>query len=120
MNKPLQGFLVGATIGVCCAWGGAQENKQTYQELIAKLDPQLSPPVRVEADGAAIDLSDGIGHAAPFFADFDGDGVKDLLVGQFAEGKLRIYKNIGSNAKPKFDKFSWFMAGGEIGKVPAS
>ena len=43
--------------------------------------PELAPPVRLEAAGAVIDTPT-IGHAAPFVGDFDGDGVKDLLVGQ--------------------------------------
>src|SRR5262249_50018475 len=49
----------------------------------------LAPPVKILAGGQAINVD--IGHAAPFFADIDGRGVKDLLVGQFGDGKLRIY-----------------------------
>ena len=43
-------------------------------------------PVRLEAAGKPIDTE--IGHAAPFVCDFDGDGLKDLLVGQFGDGIL--------------------------------
>jgi hypothetical protein len=74
-------------------------------------------PFRVEAAGKPIDVD--IGHAAPLVVDFDGDGVKDLLVGQFGEGKLRIYRNEGTAAAPKFGAFAWFKAGGAEGKVPA-
>jgi hypothetical protein len=77
----------------------------------------LLPPFRVEAGGKPIDVN--IGHAAPWVTDFDGDGTFDLLVGQFGEGKLRIYRNGGSNTDPKFDSFKWFQAGGSDGKVPS-
>jgi hypothetical protein len=78
---------------------------------------ELTTPFRVEADGAAINVE--IGHAAPLVTDFDGDGVFDLLVGQFGGGKLRIYRNKGDNSNPKFDTFAWFQAGGKDGTVPA-
>lgn len=79
---------------------------------------QLARPFRVEADGKPIEVD--IGHAAPYLYDWDGDGVRDLLVGQFGEGKLRIYKNRGTDSAPKFTTFEWFHAGGEVAHVAAS
>jgi hypothetical protein len=76
----------------------------------------FEPGVKLEADGKPVDVE--IGHAAPFYADMDGDGVKDLLVGQFGEGKLRIYRNVGSHSAPKFDDFTMFQAGGADATVP--
>ena len=73
-------------------------------------------PVRVNCGDAPINVD--VGHAAPFVADFDGDGLKDLLVGQFGEGKLRIYKNTGTAKEPRFKDFEWFKAGGDIARVP--
>lgn len=82
------------------------------------LAPDLAPPVKILAAGKPIDVDTG--HAAPFVADFDGDGVRDLLVGQFRDGKLRIYHNGGSNTEPRFDRFAWFLDGRPEGRVPAS
>jgi len=77
----------------------------------------FEPPVRLLCDGKPINVD--IGHAAPHFCDFDGRGVKDLLVGQFGEGKLRIYRNSGTNTNPKFDKLEWFLDGKKEGTVPS-
>lgn len=87
--------------------------------LLAAENAQLAPPVAVEAEGGAIDVTE-IGHAAPFFADFDGDGKRDLLVGQFGGGKLRVYKNQGTDDAPRFAKYEFFKAGADLGTVPAS
>ena len=75
----------------------------------------LSQPVRIEAADGPIDIEGG--GAAPWYGDFDGDGRADLLVGQREGGKLRIYRNGGSNQRPRFDKFEWFRAGGGEGHV---
>ena len=76
----------------------------------------LATPVRVPAAGAPIDVA---GFAAPFMGDFDGDGVRDLLVGQLDYGRMRIYHNGGTNAAPEFDDWKWFHAGGRIAGIPA-
>lgn len=78
---------------------------------------QFEAPFRVEAGGVPIDVD--IGHAAPYVVDFDGDGVRDLLVGQFGQGQCRIYKNVGTDTAPKFADSTRFEAGGQIAKVDA-
>jgi hypothetical protein len=78
---------------------------------------ELAPPVKVMVAGKPLDVG-GVGYAAPFYGDFDGDGVNDLLVGQFSEGKLRIYRNEGSNARPRFERFTWLLDGKPEGRVP--
>ncbi|MEE9394050.1 MAG: hypothetical protein V3W41_16235 [Planctomycetota bacterium] len=54
------------------------------------------------------------GYAAPCWADVTGDGEKDLLVGQFGEGKIKVYPGLG---KGKLGAGKWLMAGGEVAKV---
>ena len=77
----------------------------------------LAPPVKILAAGKAIDVD--IGHSAPCVADLKGDGTLSLLVGQFGDGKLRVYRNVGSKTQPRFDKFEWLQAGGADCKVPS-
>jgi hypothetical protein len=77
---------------------------------------ELAPPVRIEAAGKPIDTE--IGHAAPFVGDFDGDGKNDLLVGQFGEGILRVYRNRGTGGRPELAPGFKFKEGREDGRVP--
>jgi hypothetical protein len=57
----------------------------------------LAPGVLVSAGGAPIG---GDYDTTPAVADFDADGKKDLLVGQFSYGYINFYKNTGTNAAP--------------------
>ena len=81
------------------------------------LAADLAPPVHILAGGKPLDV-ERIGHAAPFVGDFDGDGKPDLLVGQYDDGKLRIYRNTGTARAPKYDTYTYFVAGGDTGRVP--
>ncbi len=85
---------------------------------LLRADPEgeLAPPVRLEAAGRAIDTA--IGHAAPCVVDFDGDGVRDLLVGQFGGGILWIFRNEGTDRSPRLAAGVKFKEGGPDGVVP--
>jgi len=72
--------------------------------------PMLSKPILVTGTNKPI-LSEGHGLAAPAFWDWDGDGLKDLLIGEFGSGVekgryignfIRVYKNIGTETNPEF------------------
>jgi hypothetical protein len=78
---------------------------------------ELRPPFQLQADGKALDVQRS-GHSAPFVGDFYEDGSLCLLVGQYADGRLRIYRNNGTRAQPRFDSYTWFEAGGKIASVP--
>lgn len=103
------------TVGLGAALGLLAPGSDAKNES-AKLSPELAPPVRLEAAGKAIDTD--IGHAAPLVVDWDGDGLHDLLVGQFGEGILWIYKNIGTNSAPKYAAGVKFKDGAKEGRVP--
>jgi hypothetical protein len=95
------------TIVLTCAALTAYADAQTFGE-----------PFRLEAAGKCVDAD--VGHAAPWLHDIDGDGKRDLLVGQFGDGKLRIYKNKGTEAKPEYAEHAWLEAEGQVVTTPAS
>jgi hypothetical protein len=75
---------------------------------------EFQPPVLLKAGGVAIRV-ESPGYAAPCWADIDGDGKKDLLVGQFRQGKIRVFKNLGAG---KLAPGVWLQAGGQAAEVP--
>lgn len=78
--------------------------------------PKLSKPILIMGTTGPV-KSEGQGWAAPAFWDWDEDGKKDLLIGEFNSGTehgkfsgsfVRVYRNIGSNATPEFsDNFHY-------------
>ena len=97
--------------------------------------PNFASPVPLRANGEVINVFTG--HAAPYLYDFDGDGVRDLLVGEFGvgnfkgetteeasaghpwtAGKLRFYKNHGSEVSPLYKDWSYVQAGDQDAQVP--
>lgn len=75
---------------------------------------EFGQPVQLKAGKQAVRV-ESPGYAAPCWADIDGDGTKDLLVGQFAGGKIRFYKSLagGKLAAP-----SWLQADGAAAEIP--
>lgn len=82
--------------------------------------PKPAKPVKISAKNVPIDVTGG--HAAPLVVDWNKDGKKDLLVGEYGDGggKLRVYLNRGEDRAPAFDDFTYVKAGGEIATVPSS
>lgn len=71
-------------------------------------------PVRLKAGDAFVRV-ESPGYAAPCWADVDGDGKKDLLVGQFHGGKIHVHKNLGDG---KLAPGEWLKAEGAVAEVP--
>ena len=92
-------------LALACTWPCAWKDDAPRPRV-----PALAAPVQSVASGQPIAV-DG-GHAAPFVLDHDDDGKKDLLVGQFAGGSCRIYRNVGTHAVPEINGFELLKAGG--------
>ena len=85
--------------------------------------PQLAPGFVIEANGKPIEVL--VGHAAPYMIDFNGDGRKDLVVGEFGtdvvnSGRARVYLNVGTDENPQFKDFTYLQAGGRDAMIPSS
>ena len=74
----------------------------------------FAAPVRLMAAGKLVQV-ESPGYAAPCWADVDEDGLKDLIVGQFAGGKMMVYRNLGDG---ELAKGKWLQADGKTAEVP--
>ncbi len=85
--------------------------------------PKATPPtsfldgVKLEADGATIDIE--VGHLVPYAVDWNADDKKDLILGQFSGGKVRLYLNQGTDGEPRLAESSFLEAGGAQISLPA-
>ncbi len=79
----------------------------------------LAAPVRLVADGKPIDIGElsSIAHAGPWLGDVDGDGDRDLLVGDFP-GYFWLFDNTGTVKEPVFTGKGKLQAGGKDAKTP--
>jgi hypothetical protein len=75
---------------------------------------EFEPPVRLRAGDEPVRV-ESPGYAAPCWADIDRDGQKDLLVGQFSGGKIRVFKGLGEG---KLAAGEWLQAEGAVAEVP--
>ncbi len=88
-----------------------------YDQPAREATDQFHPPVRLAANGGVIDSGKAWGHCGPWVEDVDGDGLRDLVVGDFS-GLFRFYRNEGTKQTPKYAKAVKLQAGGVDAKVP--
>lgn len=81
--------------------------------------PKLDKPQLIMGDTIPV-MGEGNGWAAPAVYDWNDDGKKDLLIGEFATGSekgiplghlIRVYQNIGTDDNPKFGDFYIYAKG---------
>lgn len=82
--------------------------------LAAPQGPQFEAPVRMKAGDSFVDC-EAPGFACPAWHDVDGDGRKDLVVGQFRDGKIKVYKSTGDG---KLAAGEWLLAGKKPAEIP--
>jgi hypothetical protein len=82
----------------------------------ARADEVFEQPIRLQAADSYVDTGEAWGHSGPTIADVDGDGLRDLVVGDFS-GKFRLYRNLGTEATPRYAAVEYLQAGGQAAQV---
>jgi hypothetical protein len=81
--------------------------------LAAAAAPALGPEERVQAGGADIVVP---GYSVPSFVLWDGDSLRDLVVGEGGgttpDGKIRVYLNVGTEGEPEFSDHAYVQSEG--------
>lgn len=74
----------------------------------------------IGSDNSALEFKGTNECISPLYADWDGDGVKDLLCGYWKgqKGFIRFYKNEGTTAEPSYSTWEHLTSvDGEISAV---
>ena len=79
-----------------------------------KPGPEFAVPVRLTVNSEWIQV-ESPGYASPAWHDVDGDGRGDLIVGQFHDGKMKVYRNLGEG---RFAAGEWLLVDDEVAQVP--
>ena len=69
--------------------------------------PRFFGPVAILDNGVPIDVGE---VSAPVMFDWDRDGNKDFLCGQYDSGKIRFYRNLGPDSAPVFSGYRFLRA----------
>lgn len=85
--------------------------------LVFAQKPAFYAAESLKANNIPIDVS---WYGSPYVYDWNGDGKKDLLSGQFSCGYVRYYQNLGTNNSPLFGDSSFLQASGSPISVYAS
>jgi hypothetical protein len=77
--------------------------------LALGVTPLFVGPELVNDNGTPIDVGY---YGSPSMYDWNRDGAKDLVLGQYDQGKIRLYQNLGPDTAPDFNGFTYFQSGG--------
>jgi hypothetical protein len=121
MNGTQLPVLVGTLLAVGLNWllcAGKEDEVEVAPDQPVRLEKDIfHPPIRLTAADGVIDSGPSWGHSSPWIADVDGDGVSDLVVGDFS-GLFRFYRNEGTNKQPRYARAVNLQAGRVDAKVP--
>ena len=78
--------------------------------------PRFAPRELVQSAGVPIDVG---AYGSPLMFDWDQDGKKDVLMGTFAPGYIKFYRNVGTDSLPEFNGFEFLFAGGDTIVLPS-
>jgi hypothetical protein len=121
MNRTHFSLLVGALLALGTSWplyAAKDDGEDVAPDQPLRLEKDIfHAPVRLTAVEGVIDSGPSWGHSSPWVVDVDGDGVKDLVVGDFS-GLFRFYRNEGTNKQPRYVKAVNLRAGGADAMVP--
>ncbi len=143
--RELSIWLLAASLAVCSGGCGVETEVTRNNGLEKALDvaeglvegsedsgaaelykPKMAPPsqymfetpVRIKAGDEYVSV-ESPGYACPTLADVDGDGLEDLVVGQFNNGSMQFCKNIASPSEPpEFAEAVWIKTGDKRAIVP--
>jgi hypothetical protein len=95
------------------------ESRQAQESKAENLDgtSTFAAGVKIAAGDVPIDVR--VGHLVPCTVDWNNDGKKDLVIGQFSGGSIRLYLNGGTDTEPVFEDFALLEAGGKPIKLDA-
>jgi hypothetical protein len=77
---------------------------------------RLAKPVPLEVDGKPLVREHGC--LFPLVGDFYGDGRQALLLGTFEDGRLLVYRNVGTKVSPRLGAPQWFDDTVPTGRIP--
>jgi hypothetical protein len=84
---------------------------------LAMADPPVYKSfLYMECAGNQIDVGY---YGAPCITDWNGDGKKDMILGQFTAGNIRFYANENTNDSPVFNSYSMLKADGSNITLPS-
>jgi len=83
---------------------------------LAAETPRFTGPDTIFDAGVPIDVTY---YGAPLMFDWDLDGAKDLVCGQFTGGYIRFYHNTAADSSPVFNGFEYLYASGSQITLPS-
>ena len=116
-TRKIASCVVVLMVGVVVFFGCKKRVPDGSEREVSLDSSTFEAGFKIAAGGKPIDVE--IGHLVPDVVDWNNDGKKDLVVGQFKEGAIRLYLNEGTDSKPVFGEFSLLAAGDKPIKLDA-